>query len=225
MSLHYSIIDLDNGAITDLQIDDPPWFSQVVNTSEDHMLLQVYEDSQNPDNVTLRCYHLENGSLVWQIPAARFIRMHTDHYVVRTPEQAEICLERNTGNVMTAPAGKHIESSEATMIIPVHYPEGESYFDDVASFIRSDLGNEAVRAIDYAEVSGYIFISYYKKSADGKLALDLVVLDEQGEACLFEPLGKELSGIADPPFMFYNGNLIFVKEKRHFFVYALPTDY
>lgn len=223
--LEFVLINLNSGSAVRLGLTDPPWFSQLVHIDEAYLLLQVYEDDQNPDRVSLLSYTRSGGKPIWQKSGVQFMRSYGESYAGRKSDGSIVYLEPLSGNESNREPNLRVEAVvRPEPEFPVHYREGESHFGEIAAYVRQHVGVEVVRAADYAEKNNHIFLSYYKSMPDSRLGLDLLVLNNEGQSVLFEDLAKDLGGIADPTFMFFRGNLIFVKEKRHFFVYALPTE-
>ncbi len=225
-SLSYALVDMEKGAVNMPDIPDVNWFSHVLYADRNLLLTQVYSDSDNPDDLSFVCYDMHSGKCTWQAEGMQFIGVEGPNFAFRKGDGKQVYIDSKSGNeIHRNEQSMGVSTPEDPLLeFPAHYTEGDEYFEDVADYIRTEAGAEPVRAIDYAENGNHIIFSYYKKEVDGNLGLDLLSLNTEGETSLFQNLGKDLRGIADPPFMFYNGNLIFVKEKRHFFVYALPSQ-
>jgi hypothetical protein len=224
-SLSYAAVDTDDGSFYMLKVQDPPWFSQVIHAGGKYLLVQVYTDSGNPDEVSFNCYHIASGKCVWRKGSMQYTGSTDRSYLFRRQNGESVTVDQASGDESDVKtSGQFSPLTDPVLEFPAHYKEGEEYFEEAAAFIRTTIGTAPVRAIDYAELGDHIILSFYKVTEKQQLGLDLLVMDVNGETMLYDILGDDLRGIADPPFMFYNGNLIFVKEKRHFFVYALSSQ-
>ena len=199
------------------------WFSIPVYSDQDLLLLKQFDDRHNPDRTALLCYEWRSGKCLWTKNDLSFQERTRHGFSCTRPSGGEhVILDAYSGRPLLHDDPFH-EKLDYSLEFPVHYEEGSEYFEQVAEYLRATGSDEPVRAIDYAERAGHIFISFYNRGPNG-LILSLRVIDESGECHLAQTLGSDFQGIADPPFLFSGRNLIFVKEKRHFFVYAIATE-
>ncbi|MCA6073899.1 hypothetical protein [Fulvivirga sedimenti] len=220
-SLDYYSVSLSTLHITHLPIDNPPWFSQVVYVNSELLLIQEYDENLNPDKSSLTLFSVAKGSILWRKADLRFEGRQENSFVCSDLENNRVSVDIRQGSVIATKPGE--TSNSGGIEIPVHYMEGTDYFNEIANYLNDQREITPVRAIDYLEGNDFIVFSYYTKGGR-ELALHLIAMNGSGNIGLEEILGKDLKGIADPPFLFYKQNLIFVKEKRHFFVYALPKE-
>ena len=205
-AIHFYDVDLSTGKTLKLTHDDVPWWSQAVFYAPPYLLIQEFSEEQNPDHVRLHFYI--SGALEWTKEQIRF-----DGFTGNA-----LKLKNNSGEIT------HLSlepCTDRTMFeFPWHYAEGEDYFSEVSEYLVDQEGIQPVRAIDYFENDQAIVIAYYQPN-EKMLKLSLIALNEAGDRVLKVDLENNLTGIADPTFLISKRNVIFVKEKRHFFVYRI----
>jgi hypothetical protein len=216
----YALMDNELSDIRNIRPDGIPWFSQVVYCGFRFLLVQEYDSELNPDHTNLHCFSLNSGKKLWVHEGLQFIFPAETGFACRRNDKVFL-INRSSGMKMNS--GEMVPAGSEPLDLPTHYIEGGDDFEVVASYIRNKMGVDPVRAIDYYEDRETVIFSYYKQSVSDMLSLELLAMDKEGKALLFDVLDTGLNGIADPPFLFYRQNLIFVKEKRHFFVYALAS--
>jgi hypothetical protein len=199
-------VDVESGKHRRLPQAQVPWWSQAVFYAPPYLLVQEFSEEQNPDIVQLHLY--KSGSLIWTKEGQRF-----DGF-----EEDALILKNNQGEESSIKLEAYKDRTEFEF--PWHYTEGEEYFSDVAKFLADTLSVHPVSAIDYYERDEAIVLAYYEKNANA-LKLSLLGLNDTGETLLNVVIEKNISGLADPTFLVSKRNVIFVKEKRHFFVYRI----
>lgn len=189
------------------------WWSQVVFFSSDFILVRVFDEENNPDFSDLIMLSAETGEVLWKKPGAQLITTGEHGLMIREEGGQVLCVNPGTGNA----SGNYHIGSKTVLAMPWHYTQGEDYFDEVADYLSE---TDPVNAIDYLEKDENFIIAYYTRA--GKyLQLNIRGVDSEGDIRLNERIESELSGIADPTFFMIDRNVIFVKEKQHFFVYEL----
>ncbi len=221
--IEFFIISLDNPSVSPLPISDAPWFSQVVYADAEVVLIQQYDENMNPDRTGLLLFSIISGDMLWRRTDLRYEERGEGYFVCSDREGQRIAIDAVEGRSWKEDTQSKPDPGFEGLVIPVHYMEGTTHFNDVAGYLADRYDVLPVRAIDYMEGADYITISYYFKNGMN-LGLTVIGMDIEGNIGLEETLEKDLNGIADPPYLFYQQNLIFVKEKRHFFVYALPKE-
>ena len=204
-TIHYYVINTITGNTSKLVIPGLPWWSQAVFYAPGYQLIQEFDEEQNPDTVPLHLY--DDDILLWSMKETRFEGFEAD----------TLLLQKGSGKFVREKLRNY--NNRTIFEFPWHYQQSEEYFSEVADFL-SDRAILAVRAIDYYECEEAVVMSYYNQEESG-LSLSLLGIGNGGETVLDEVLEKNLAGIVDPAFLICKRNVIFVKEKQHFFVYRI----
>jgi hypothetical protein len=212
-TLTYYKVNLDSGESDRYSFPDISWWSRVVFFTDQLVLVQEFDEDSNPDQVKLHMYSWNKG-LLWSKDDTRLLEI-TAQGLMLSGHNKEV--DPNTGEI-SAEAPQPI--ARLPLEFPWHYTEDDEYFSLVSEFINNRTGDSPVRAIDYFETEGTAVFSYYQKAEEG-LRLKLMGVSEDGNVMLNEILADDLQGIADPTFLISEMNIIFVKERRHFFVYGI----
>lgn len=210
--IEYNRLDLNTFTLQPFRLPDIPWMSNVVYFTPEVVVIQEFDEDQNPDNVRLQARNW-SGLELWNASDTRFL--------AATAEGIELSSIGLVSPLTGKPENGKALSDGPRLELPWHYLEGEEYFEQVANFIQTSTDESPVRAIDYFEVGEKAVIAYYVKH-EKFLGLRLLSIDSEGNVGIYENLGDDLQGIADPTFLISKRNIIFVKEKQHFFVYGIP---
>ena len=102
---------------------------------------------------------------------------------------------------------------------PTHYPEDSSHFPTIYKFLYRLLNIDAVKAVDYLEISNKIIISYYIYR--DKSFLNFLLVANRRREILLNDLIAETEGIGIDTFTVKSDTLLYVKNQTQFVGYKL----
>lgn len=219
----FFVLDLDKRDFKLSAISfEEEWWIGITHTTEDLILFHTYENQDNPDDKSYFGYSISGNRILWQESGWNITRIHgTVAELTDNQTQKTRFIDIRSGEKTVIDDLTPGEENK-TLGHSFHYAEGSEYFNTVKKFLASVLNVHIVAGVEYCECKGKVIISYYLNHQD-KLVNKLLVISTGKEILLDEDLGTNLSGISDNTFFIYADNLIFVKEKHHFFIYPL-TD-
>jgi hypothetical protein len=212
----------------DFELEERWWVSVSV-FADDVVLFTVYLDKQNPDRKSVVAIDHATRKMLWWRNNFAFSAV-TNNIVQGADTQAGmkvLSLNLKTGepleNIKELSREENIKelSGEENFLLrrPLQYLQESGHFETVAQFLKMRLGVQAVSAVEYLEIGGFIVISFYSDTPS--LANYLIVVNEDGTTCLSEKIGEQLKGIGLDTFFIFAGYLIFVKNKRELVSYKL----
>lgn len=220
----YFLLDLESleFKMTNVSFDEP-WWIGIGHVSKELILFFIYENQDNPDKKIYFVYDVHQSSILWEREGLAIVSVNNNlAHNLDVATQEYNYLDLKSGENIT-PTQVTPTSENKKLKHSFHYPEGSDYFKTVSQFLASLLTVTIVGGVDYFQYDNHtVVISYYQKLQKGLLNR-LIIVDKNKEIIFQETLGEGLSGISDDTFFIYNDNLIFVKEKHHFFIYSL-TD-
>jgi hypothetical protein len=102
---------------------------------------------------------------------------------------------------------------------PTHYTEDSPHFSLIYKFLYSLLDIDAVKAVDYLEISNKIIISYYIYR--DKSFHNYLLVTNRARKILLNDLIAETEGIGIDIFTVKSDTLLYVKNKNQFVGYSL----
>lgn len=201
-------------------IFEEDWWIGVTYATNRLVLFHTFENQDNPDNKSYFAFDVEQSKVLWQKNGLNITDVNAAIALnINSSNQEKEFINLNSGE--KTPPSEFKPSIQNKKLDPTfHYPEGSDYFTTVSKFLAPLLNIHIVGGVNYFQSKKRIIISYYVKQQEGLLNA-LIVLNKKKEILLQQTLGKGLSGISDNTFFIYDDNLIFVKEKHHFFIYPL----
>ena len=106
-----------------------------------------------------------------------------------------------------------------TEISSTHYPEDSPHFPTIYKFLYRLLNVDAVKAVDYLEISNNIIISYYIYR--DKSFLNYLLVTNRSRQILLNDLIAEAEGIGIDTFTVKSDTLLYVKNQTQFVGYKL----
>jgi hypothetical protein len=209
------------------------WWQGLEDAHDGIILLHGYGDRKLGQHKEIKAYAANSHLLQWEMPEHTFYGVARDGilaFATASPETGLVMLSTDRGEVSREGISQQQAAElvqqftalrHAACIYPVNYLAGEPYFNEVKQFIAHELKVEPVRALEYAESSDFIVVSYYLQNSDTKLDNYLVVFNTDGRLVLKECLGVGLSGLGSDTFIIFNQNLYFLQYKDILKVYKL----
>jgi hypothetical protein len=100
-----------------------------------------------------------------------------------------------------------------------HYPEDSPHFPTIYKFLYRLMNIDAVRGVDYIEISDKIIISYY--IYNDKSFLNYLLVTNRSCQILLNDLIAEAEGIGIDTFTVKSDTLLYVKNQTQFVGYKL----
>lgn len=202
------------------------WWISGVALYQGKLLLHTYPDSQMPVPKGLIAVNVHTRNIIWQQPQMTFggllpTGILTIEHTPEAPIYRLVNLETGTiEEVLGTQPILHESDPASPIIYPRHYTQENKYFETIVSFLNNLLGIDAQKAFDYAEYQKWIIISYYLYH-NNTLSNFLLVLDQQAQILLHEPIASQLTGIGLDTFFIIHHHLVFVREKKELIIYEL----
>jgi len=220
----FSALDFEQNRFLwkDILMEETWWIGLTAATNE-VLLLQVYQNTGNPDVKGLLAWHMDKRKKLWQVDNFSFGFLTGDKVYGQCSGTEEgnrpAIIDVNTGEFLEI-NGIEIRPEENIVIpTPFQYIEGSPYFETAKSFLMQKLNLVAIAGVEYLEHNSLIFISY-NMHQEG-LTNYLVVLTSDGEILLHEKLGEQLKGLGLETFFILSGCLFFVRNKSELVSYRI----
>ncbi len=217
----YSMLSLERLSfeVDELNFEEE-WWIGVTYATKDVILFHTYENPDNPDDRRYFTFDVNKRTVLWE--GADLNLTHVENLIAEHVDP-----ETHEHQYIDIMSGQQVIKKEVKPVVEnkkvnyaFHYVEGSEYFNTVDKFLASVLSVRLVEAVDYYQFEKGVVISYYLREGN-VLSNRLVVVSMERKVLFEETLGENLTGISDNTFFIYGDNLIFVKEKQHFFIYPL----
>lgn len=201
---------------------DEPWWVSLLAVSDSIVLLQRYDNADNPDRKTIMALNIETRRIEWKREDFRINDVRNGRITgfAGTDEPVEVELELTTGEVRPSSSAGVNPDENGDFLRPFQYLEGTPYFETVKEFLQSRQDVLPVAAAEYLEYNKMIFISYNIREDEG-LANYLLVLSERGEILMNEKLGERLKGLGRDTFFVLSGCLFYVRNRNELLSYQI----
>ncbi|MBC5992388.1 DUF4905 domain-containing protein [Pontibacter cellulosilyticus] len=231
---HFCTLDLAEFRLNKLAVNpSKAWWQGLEDAQHNLVFLHGYGDRKTGQHKGVTALAAEGGEVQWQLDEMAFYGLASDGMLVYradAPDQPLTLVNPKTGNTLRDGISQQTAASLVADFsqtrytnweYPVMYKDGEPYFEEVCNFIADQSGEKPVVALEYAELSNNIVISYYEEGAVGNLDNFVVVYDLQGNLHLKVKLGSGLSGIGSDTFFIFNLQLYLLRDKHILQVYRL----
>ena len=233
----FSCIDLMSGNILWKNlIPEKSWWLSLVEISDEFLFLHKYSANQKPEPEGLLIIKVETGEILERINNWIFFDYANSILTIyqlqnNQPVYKDIFLEQspvNTGtNSQTTAqtiASATIQQAEFSpshnsTINTTHYNEDSQYFPTIYKFLYRLLNIDAVKAVDYLEISNKIIISYYIYR--DKSFLNYLLVTNRFRKILLNDQIAETEGIGIDTFTVKSDTLLYVKNQTQFIGYKL----
>jgi hypothetical protein len=187
------------------------------------LILQFFPRKDLPETSGIHVFDTLTGKSLWQHPTGQFRSYRQPGIEIRENQGGDfqmLWLEATTGSICPFPPELPGFRQKP---LTTHYREGDLHFKTLQAFVEKITGEVPVRAADYAEIPGFIVLSYYLYGQKG-LSQYLLLTDRAGKLHLHLCLGSNLPGISEGAFLLAARFLIFIQHQTQLFVYDLPAD-
>lgn len=215
-SLALVVYEPANGFTATSESIEIPWWTNVLGCFHGLFLIHSFEKADIPSPDSLIAIDGHTGEKRWEVAGMLWQETVGQSVRVKAKEDSiETYLDLFTGE----PSVSGREVSRIPPVAPIHYPEGNAHLIPLHALIRKLTHNSPVGACDYLEVGKSIIISYYFYNLE-KLDNALLVVNFNGDVLLNEPL-QSGTGLGFTTFIYWRGQLVFVKDQLYLCCYAL----
>lgn len=233
MAYFYSL-PVETHQLSQLQETQPfTWWQGLEDAQHGLIFLHGYGDRKLGEHKGIVALSAQEQKILWENKELTFYGITEDGilvYPASDPENKFALLQFETGAVLSEKFSQHQAMEKVDFytvarnincLFPLHYKEGEAYFEQVRNFLSVQLPCKPVKAIDYAETENFIICSFYETDAFGELNNQLVVFDLEGNLYLHETLGTRLKGIGTDTFFIFKEILYFIQNRSFLTAYKL----
>jgi len=182
------------------EIPEADWWTTVLRFYHPFLLLERYNDPQNPLSKDLLVYDTLSLSLNHVLTDFQFIQMESGELMGHVPGDQSNEQRWSLGSRTEPLAGSNVR-------YPVYYAPGSEYYTLVKEFLGME---EAPVGFEYDEYGKNIIISYYERLGT---KFDRKLLVMQGDVELYhEVVDTGLNGYASGSFFSFNNLLVFVQN-------------
>ena len=222
----FSCVNLLTGTILwkDLR-PEKSWWLSLVGIFDEYLILHKYSSNQKPEPEGLIILAPESGEILERIDDWIFFNYRDNILTVYQlkdgqPVYKDINLPIQSNNQETKQSFNRskVETS-IVQISPTHYPEDNPHFETIYKFLHRLLSIDAVKAVDYLEISNKIIISYYIYK-DKSFQNYLLVTNRSRQILLNDPIAST-EGIGIDTFIVKSDTLLYVKNQTQFIGYRL----
>ena len=217
MTTSFSLLDLSSGEMhfDGLSLEES-WWVDVYHFHEQHVIFQVYRDSQDIQSKRYVGFDIVTQEELWSIEdvLALEVRENQVHFLNQLDEGDSFWLFIPTGEVQDEPM-EEIDEPDISypLLSPFHYGEDSAHFKTISQFLTQKAGIDLVGSCEYLEHEGFIFIACHEKQNEG-FCLSLLVFDDQGQLLWNQLLDERLKGLASGAFFIVDDRLIFVEGRK-----------
>jgi hypothetical protein len=192
------------------------WWLSLVGIFDECLILHKYSSNQKPEPEGLFVLNIHTGEVLEKMNDWIFFnyrknvltvyQLQNNQPVYKTIELTELPL-------------LSVETQTTTCEKISHYPEDNSYFPTIYKFLYRLLNVDAVKAVDYLEISNKIIISYYIYR--DKSFLNYLLVTNRSREIILNDLIAETEGIGIDTFTVKSDTLLYVKNQTQFIGYKL----
>ncbi|MEQ8583264.1 MAG: DUF4905 domain-containing protein [Marinoscillum sp.] len=199
--IKYQMINLGSlGSEKSFDIPEADWWTTVLRFYHPYLLLERYNDPQNPLSKDLLVYDTHSLSLNHVLTDFQFIQQEGAVLIGHVPGDQTNEQRWNLDALTEA-------LPEDNVRYPVYYAPGSEHFNLVKEFLEVD---EAPQGFEYDEYGEYIIISYYERLGT---KFDRKLLVMQGDVELYhEVVDTGLNGYASGSFFTFKNLLVFIQN-------------
>lgn len=215
----FSCINLLTGNVLWINLKpEKSWWLSLVGIFDEYLILQKYSSNQKPEPEGLLILNVQTGEILERINDWIFFK-YEKNILILYQLQNNQPVYKNL-NLTT------IQSSKISIIQPptveisaTHYPEDSPHFPTIYKFLYRLMNIDAVKGVDYLEISNKIIISYYIYR--DKSFLNYLLVTNRSRQILLNDLIAEAEGIGIDTFTVKSDTLLYVKNQTQFVGYKL----
>ncbi len=195
-------------------VPEKSWWLGLVGIFEDYLILHRYSSNGKPEPEAVLVIDVTNGSIIKKINDWAFGNLVNSQLSVYQINGNQPVFETH---ILDDKKTKRIEMSLPRQT--THYPEDSPHFPTIYKFLYRLLKIDAVKGVDYLEISNKIIISYYIYR-ENLFQNYLLVINREREILLHD-LIAETEGIGIDTFSVQSDTLLYVKNENQFIGYEL----
>ena len=204
------------------------WWLSLVGIYDEYLILHKYSSNQKPEPEGLLILNVQSGETVERINDWIFFKYSQNILTVYQLQNSQpvykdvklitlpsVGIQTTTSEITTIQQAECRPSHNST----IHYPEDSPHFPTIYKFLYRLLNIDAVKAVDYLEISNKIIISYYIYR--DKSFLNYLLVTNMSRQILLNDLIAETEGIGIDTFTVKSDTLLYVKNQTQFVGYKL----
>ena len=204
------------------------WWLSLVGIFDEYLILNKFSSNQRPEPEGLLVLTIQSGEILERINDWIFFNYKANILTVyqlqnNEPVYRDIDLQTflsvNISTYSPTTIQESYISTIETLPSPTHYPEDSPHFPTIYKFLYRLLNVDAVKAVDYLEISNNIIISYYIYR--DKSFLNYLLVTNRSRQILLNDLIAEAEGIGIDTFTVKSDTLLYVKNQTQFVGYKL----
>lgn len=193
------------------------WWLSLVGIFNEFLFVHKYSSNQKPEPEGLLVLAIESGEIIMKLDNWIFFNCEENVLTIyqlqnNQPIYKDIILEKMAENNINSLG---ILTTNAV----IHYPENSPHFPIIFKFLYRLLDIDAVKAVDYLEISNKIIISYYIYR--DKSFQNYLLVTNRTHEILLNDLMAESEGIGIDTFTVKSDTLLYVKNQNQFVGYRL----
>jgi hypothetical protein len=226
-TVSWALLDLDQSSIcwhTTPEATD--WWTTLTAFYGGNLYLHNYRYPDIPEPTDLLAVSAGNGQLKWVLPGVVLVREASEKkallvakkhgegvaYHLADPESGLLVEQAVNDPAMV--------SEKVSSTSPIRYLPGDTYFDQVTTFMGKLVGKHDWRAVDYVESNPYIAFSYYLYQ-EGKVAQRLLIINDRKEVVYHETLSENRQGIGRDTILLKAGLLLCLRNNNELISFKL----
>jgi hypothetical protein len=194
------------------------WWLSLVGIFDDCLILHKYSSNQKPEPEGILVLNIESGEILERISDWIFFNYKENILTVYQLQNNEP-IYKNVDLTIIHPNKYSTIERPLIEISPTHYPEDSQYFLTIYKFLYRLLNVDAVKAVDYLEISNKIIISYYIYR--DKSFLNYLLVTNRSRQILLNDQIAEAEGIGIDTFTVKSDTLLYVKNQTRFVGYRI----
>ena len=225
----FSCINLTTGIILWKNLSpEKSWWLSLVGIFDEFLILHKYSSNQKPEPKGLLIIDALSGAIVERIDDWIFFNYAVNILTVyqlqnNQPVYKDINLTTLLSESPQATLSNHLLLSNSPQVATFekinHYPDDSPYFPTIYKFLYRLMNIDAVKGVDYLEISNKIIISYYIYR--DKSFLNYLLVTNRSRQILLNDLIAEAEGIGIDTFTVKSDTLLYVKNQTQFVGYKL----
>ncbi len=192
------------------------WWLSLVEISDEYLFLHKYSSNQKPEPEGLLVINVITSETILTLQDVSFCGYRQNFLTISD-------LQSNLKSIKLGPPRKSNDSVEGILKILEekvrHYPEDSPHFPTIYKFLYRLINIDAVKAVDYLEISNKIIISYYIYK--DKSFQNYLLVTNRSREILLNDLIAETEGIGIDTFTVKSDTLLYVKNQTQFVGYRL----
>jgi hypothetical protein len=213
----FSCINLLKGTILWENLKpEKSWWLSLVGIFDEYLILHKYSSNQKPEPEGLFVLNIHTGEVLEKMNDWIFFNYRKNVLTVYQLQNNQPLYKTIELPILSLLS---VETQIITCEKISHYPEDSPYFPTIYKFLYRLLNIDAVKAVDYLEISNKIIISYYIYR--DKSFLNYLLVTNRSREILLNDLIAETEGIGIDTFTVKSDTLLYVKNQTQFIGYKL----